>query len=126
MEAWVYDVVDERIRYEKCMTRRAFKDPLQKINEKAILIDMNVKSLKNSIITKINNSKSEYVELLSKLDALSPIKTLARGYNIAEKDGKVISKVKNLKPEDQINLKFIDGRAKAKVIELQLYIKGGK
>ncbi len=115
-----------KIRYEKCMTRRAFKDPLQKINEKAILIDMNVKSLKNSIITKINNSKSEYVELLSKLDALSPIKTLARGYNIAEKDGKVISKVKNLKPEDQINLKFIDGRAKAKVIELQLYIKGGK
>lgn len=115
-----------KMKYEKCMARKAFKDPLQKINEKAIFIDMNVKSLKNSIIKKINNSKSEYAKLLSKLDALSPIKTLARGYNIAEKDGRVISKAQNLKIEEEINLKFIDGEAKAKIIQLQLDIERGK
>lgn len=40
-----------RLRYEKCMNSRAFKDPLQKINEKYILIDMKVKSIQNSILT---------------------------------------------------------------------------
>ena len=40
-----------KLRYEKCMSSRAFKDPLQKINEKYILIDMKVKSMQNSILT---------------------------------------------------------------------------
>ena len=105
-----------KMRYEKCLSKRVMKEPLQKINEKAIILDMNVKSIKNSINNKLNISKSSYSKLITKLDALSPLKTLTRGYNIAEKNGKVISKAVELNAGDEIKLKFIDGNRNAKII----------
>ena len=106
-----------KLRYEKCMTRRVFKEPLQKINERAITLDILVKSIQNSIQTKLHKSKTSAVEIITKLDALSPLKTLARGYNIAEKDGKIITKKQNVNLEDKITLRFIDGNVITKVID---------
>lgn len=86
-----------RLRYEKCMNSRAFKDPLQKINEKYILIDMKVKSIQNSILTIYKEKKNNAVNLIEKLDALSPLKTLIRGYSITQVNGKVVKSANELK-----------------------------
>ncbi len=74
------------MRYEKCMASRAFKEPLQRINEQYIQVDMYVKSLQNSIINKYKDKKNEMITLVSKLDSLSPLKTLTRGYCIARNE----------------------------------------
>lgn len=105
-----------RLRYEKCMNSRAFKDPLQKINEKYILIDMKVKSIQNSILTIYKEKKNNAVNLIEKLDALSPLKTLIRGYSITQVNGKVVKSANELKKDDEINIRFYDGNAKAKII----------
>ena len=106
-----------KLRYEKCMTRRVFKEPLQKINEKAITLDMLVKSIQSNTNNKIIKAKSEFAKLISKLDALSPLKTLARGYIIAEKNNKLITKTSDVEINDILDLKLCDGNLKAKVIE---------
>ena len=106
-----------KLRYEKCMTRRVFKEPLQKINEKAITLDMLVKSIQSNTNNKIIKAKSEFAKLISKLDALSPLKTLARGYIIAEKNNKLITKTSDVEINDVLDLKLCDGNLKAKVIE---------
>ena len=106
-----------KLRYEKCMTRRVFKEPLQKINERAITLDILVKSIQNSIQNKLHKSKTSAVEIITKLDALSPLKTLARGFNIAEKNGKIITKKQDVNLEDEITLRFIDGNVVTKVID---------
>ena len=106
-----------KLRYEKCMTRRVFKEPLQKINEKAITLDMLVKSIQSNTNNKIIKAKSEFAKLISKLDALSPLKTLARGYLIAEKNNKLITKTSDVEINDILDLKLCDGNLKAKVIE---------
>lgn len=106
-----------KLRYEKCMTRRVFKEPLQKINERAITLDILVKSIQNSIQNKLHKSKTSAVEIITKLDALSPLKTLARGYNIAEKNGKIITKKQDVNLGDEITLRFIDGNVVTKVID---------
>ncbi len=72
-----------RMRYEKCMASRVYKEPTQKINEHYIRIDMLIKNLQNSVISKYKDRKNEMVNLVSKLDSLSPLKTLTRGYCIA-------------------------------------------
>ena len=99
------------------MTRRVFKEPLQKINERAITLDILVKSIQNSIQNKLHKSKTSAVEIITKLDALSPLKTLARGYNIAEKNGKIITKKQDVNLGDEITLRFIDGNVVTKVID---------
>lgn len=106
-----------QLRYEKCMTRRVFKEPLQKINEHYITLDNYVKSLNTSITNKLNKSKMLLSEKATKLDALSPMKTIARGYSITEKNGKIIKKSSDLNVGDNISIKYIDGTAIANVVE---------
>ncbi len=106
-----------QLRYEKCMTRRVFKEPLQKINEKYILIDNLVKNINTFITNKLNNARMSLSKNVTKLDALSPMKTIARGYAITEKDGKIIKKIEDLNIGDSINIRYIDGVAKANVTE---------
>lgn len=105
-----------RLQYEKCMSSRVFKEPKRFIYDEYQKIDVQLKKLENSIKLKQKEEKTKYVELVSKLDALSPLKTLTRGYTIAQSNGKVIKSSKELKMGDEINLKFIDGNIDAKVL----------
>ena len=77
--------------------------------------------LKNSIIFKkpynlIDNKSNRYLQVLSKLEALSPLKTLQRGYSIVKKDDKVISSIKDTKKNDLLELNLKDGNIDVKVI----------
>ena len=98
---------------------KVVKDPLQNIHEKYISLDMINKSLQNSINNKVQISKTKMVELITKLDSLSPLKTLTRGYSILEKDNKIVKSVKSLNINDEISIRLIDGNAKAKVIDIK-------
>lgn len=86
-----------KLRYEKCMSSMVFKDPLKRINENYIKIDMCIKQLEKNINAIKEENKKKYIELVSKLDTLSPLKTLLRGYSIVEKNGKVDKKVEEFK-----------------------------
>ena len=105
-----------KLSYEKCMNRRAFREPLQTINERYILLDKNVKSIQNEIMSIYKDKKSKAINTIEKLDALSPLKTLTRGYSITEMNGKVVKSVKELKENDEINIRFKDGVTKAKIV----------
>lgn len=106
-----------KMSYEKCMTRQAFKNPTQKINEQYMLIDMKVKSLQNSILLKIKEDKTKFVKEVAKLDALSPLKTLTRGYSIISKqDGKIAKEVKDLSQGEKVSIRLSDGSVDAQVL----------
>ena len=105
-----------KLKYSRVMASRVFTAPLQNINEKYVSVDRQVKKIENIIILKLKEAQKREVEAISKLDTLSPLKTLTRGYCIAEENGKVIKTAKMLKPNDEISLKFTDGDAKAKII----------
>lgn len=106
-----------KMSYEKCMTRQAFKNPTQKINEQYMLIDMKVKSLQNSILLKIKEDKTKFVKEVAKLDALSPLKTLTRGYSIISKqDGKIAKEVKDLSQGEKVSIRLSNGKVDAQVL----------
>ncbi|MFR5684919.1 MAG: exodeoxyribonuclease VII large subunit, partial [Clostridia bacterium] len=105
-----------KLRYEKCMNSRVFREPLQKINEQYIAVDMKLKRIENSIILKLKDCKTNMTNVISKLDALSPLKTLTRGYIIAQKGNTIIKSVQDIKTDEQINLRFQDGERKAKIL----------
>ena len=105
-----------KLAYEKCMSARCYKEPLEQINEKYINIDREVKKLKDIITNKLTISQKDLVNSMTKLDALSPLKTLARGYSIAKKEDQIIKKAKDLKAGDKITIRFSDGEKNAEII----------
>ena len=106
-----------RLKYEKCIQSVAFTEPLQRVNEHYITLDKLIKSMENSIQMKEKEAKSEAMSLITKLDALSPLKTLTRGYCIVEhEDDKIIKSADDLKTDETIKMKFYDGTKMAKVI----------
>ena len=105
-----------KMRYEKCMKSRVYTDPLKNINDQYLKLDMLLKSMTNSVLTKIQKSKTEATKNIAKLDALSPLKTLARGYSIVQKNGKVVKSVNELNKDDIISLRLADGNKDAKII----------
>ena len=44
------------------------------------------------------------------------LKTLTRGYSLVEKDGEIIKSVNDVKPEDKIGIRFVDGVKEAKIL----------
>ena len=78
----------------------------------------------NSLNEKLNESfkdnltdcSSGFAILCSKLDALSPLKVLGRGYSITKKDGVVINRFDSLKLGDKVSIQFADGSVNAEII----------
>ena len=104
-----------KLRHEKVMTSKAFKNPLDRIENNNLKLDNNIKLLNLEISSKYKDNKNKFLNIVSKLDSLSPLKTLSRGYTITQKNGKIIKSVKELEKEDVIELKFIDGNKEAVV-----------
>jgi exodeoxyribonuclease VII large subunit len=86
------------------------KKPIQAILEKPLqeIDDINDKLLQ-TYQNKINNYKLRLSQDFATLDALSPLKVLARGYSVAEVDGKPITSVNLVAVGDKINLRVNDG-----------------
>ncbi|MBQ3045852.1 MAG: exodeoxyribonuclease VII large subunit [Clostridia bacterium] len=62
---------------------------------------------------------NELSSLCARLDALSPLKILARGYGVASKDGKIISDVSSVEKGDLINLRLSNGDIECEVKEIR-------
>ena len=101
-----------KMRYSK-----AYKDPLRRVNEYRMIIDNDISLMQKDIKNKYDSNNQLYLKLLTKLDALSPLKTMQRGYNITQKDGRVIKSAKDLKLGDEVSISFFDGSRKAEIKE---------
>ena len=55
----------------------------------------------------------------TKIDSLSPLKTMARGYLAASKDGKTVKSKNDIKSGDTITLRLIDGKSVCEVKEVE-------
>lgn len=104
-----------RLRYEKCMKSRVFTDPMRKIRDLDVTLDSYVQRLENKIRNIQKDNQTKYVELVTKLDTLSPLKTLTRGYVLTEKEGNLVKSANELKKGDEVKLRFFDGEKSASV-----------
>ena len=104
------------LKYEKILSSRVFSDPFRIINDNFLSLDSNIKLMQNSINIKYKEAQMHFTKVISNLDTLSPLKTLARGYSIIEKDGNVINTIKELNSGDLISIRLTDGKRNAKIL----------
>lgn len=113
-------MLDSKLQYE-FKRLEGFKasvsanSPLAQINE--YLHSLNLLKEKTKSVSSGNFEKSlqKTKALGTQLEALNPVSVLQRGYSFAQKDGKVVSSVKELKTDDLFELNLKDGKITAKV-----------
>lgn len=126
-------------RLDSIKTRNIFRNPMTIYQSKEISFDtilerlkysttnlFNTKekqllAIKNSYILKnpyqlLDKKANKYLQTISKLETLSPLLTLKRGYVITKKEGKVIDSAKKVKKHDILELEFQDGIVKTEVV----------
>ena len=81
--------------------------------EKIKLNNIKTRPLFSNPLVILDKTKQRYTLLLSKLDALSPLKTLERGYGIIKLNEKAVTSIKDLKKDDLINIELKDGSKEA-------------
>ena len=105
-----------KLRFEKIMKSRIFTDPMRKVMDNSIILDDYMKRLENAMKEIKTEKKNKYIELVTKLDSISPLKTLIRGYSLTEKDGQIIKSTSQINKGDIITIKFSDGEKNAEVL----------
>ena len=77
--------------------------------------------IKNSYILKnpyqlLDKKSNKYLQIISKLETLSPLLTLKRGYTMTKSNDKVLTSSKDVKKGDKLEVEFSDGTINAEVI----------
>ena len=104
------------LKLNRLNNSRVFTNPMQNIENNYLRVDKYIKSLENSIKLKQKEAEKSFIEQITKLDALSPLKTLTRGYSIIEKNGQLIKSCNDLNSGDEVQIKLFDGEKKANIL----------
>ena len=109
---------EEKINFFK--TCRALSRPYDIYEDKIQRVD----EIRERLILQMNNifsNKQQQLNLnVHKLDLLSPLKIMARGYSVCfNAKGKLLKKVEQVKAGDILDIKLTDGIIKSKVIEVK-------
>ena len=105
-----------KMKYQNIMNSKAFSDPVQNMQNNYLRLDGFIKQMENAMTLKQKETEKTFQAMVLKLDALSPLKTMVRGFSIVEKDGQIIKSSKDLEKNDEVRIKLIDGSKNAKII----------
>ena len=91
-----------------------------RLNRRRMMLDSLSTSIQHSMSKLLSDRKAKAQLLTHKLQALSPLAVLGRGYSIVtDKNGNVIKSVSGVSAGDDISIKLSDGRILADVQEVQ-------
>ena len=105
-----------KMKYNNLINSKVLSDPIQNMQNNYLRLDGFIKQMENAINLKQKDAEKTFNGLVLKLDALSPLKTMTRGFSIIEKDGQIVKSSKDLNVDDEIIVKFIDGSRNAKIM----------
>ena len=109
-------VNDEKERLEMIKERLRYRSPSMLIDQKIQTVDTLMTSALLSMQKKLDSETAKLSSTAARLDALSPLRVMARGYSIVTKDEKVVASSKDLKKGDRITVGFSDGERKCEVL----------
>lgn len=107
---------NRRLKLKMYAENRVLRDPVSKISEKGIYLDHLSKLFENSVSNILTKKQQELGVAASKLDSLSPLATLNRGYSVTKNlQGDVIKSTSQVKSGEDICITLRDGQLEAVV-----------
>ncbi len=108
-----------KAKYELAVSGTLVSTPLRYFDNLSLKIDNAEESIINSFKNRLFSFEKRFSDTMSRLDALSPLKTLARGFAAVSCNGESVSSVKRLSIGQDISLRLSDGCADCKITELR-------
>lgn len=128
-------IIDLRLRMKRILTGRIqqnrlilnqlmksppLRHPLDKINQNRIDLENINKHLRDGIRKKLDTEKAVISVACGKIDALSPLKVLARGYSITRNSqNEIIKSVYRTQKGDMLDITLTDGELKCMVNDIK-------
>lgn len=114
---------ERRKRLEELGSRRVMRSPTGFIDQRRLELDSIRLRLDSAATRKLGRERQQFAALAAKLDALSPLKVLGRGYSIAlDSEGRAVKEAGQLRPGDRLSLRLAKGEADCLVES----VNGGK
>ncbi len=124
-EALQKHIMDLRLRLKRAMTgrihneRRALshlskspvlRNPLDRVNQLRLDLELFNKHMENAMVRKLETAKSSLSVVCAKMDALSPLRVLSRGYSITQNSEKeIIKSISQVMPGEILEITITDG-----------------
>lgn len=106
-----------KIKLDSLKNAKVLKEPLEIVHRKMLDTDKYIKDLEKVFGLKIKDNHIKLATQMGRLENLSPLKTLMRGYSVVENlEGKVINSVEQLTTGDVISIRLTDGSKNAKIL----------
>lgn len=106
-----------KIKLDSLKNAKVLKEPLEIVHRKMLDTDKYIKDLEKVFSLKIKDNHIKLATQMGRLENLSPLKTLMRGYSVVENlEGKVINSVEQLTTGDVISIRLTDGSRNAKIM----------
>ena len=105
----------ERNKIRNLVSSKSFMSPADMIKSHRQYLDSLIFACESSANIALKRHIVEFSSLVSKLDAMSPLKVLTRGYAMAEKNNSIVTSVSELTNGDEIVLNFADGKVNCEV-----------
>ncbi len=102
----------------KLTNSQVLQKPEKIVENCELYLDTLNEQINNNFKNVLTEYSSSFAILCSKLDSLSPLKVLARGYSIVKKDMDIVNDVHQLNETDVITIQFENGTVKAEIIEV--------
>lgn len=115
-----------RTQLGKIQSRQAFRQPYDRINQYRLKLDNDLKQLFKNKEMVFKDKKSQFGILAGKLDALSPLKIMERGYSVVRKQEAgsldtpaLVNRVEQVDIGDMLEIYLKDGIIDCNVISLR-------
>jgi exodeoxyribonuclease VII large subunit len=103
-------LTEKNSRLKSLMRKRVMQRPQELLELRKIRVDRLSENLTSAMKSQTGEGKARLSELSGRLNALSPLAVLARGYSMAFMgDGTMLSGVKNVSPGDAVCVRMKDG-----------------
>ena len=103
----------------------ALKSPVAYLEKRRVDLQHQNRRLQSAQATILTGKKHKFIENVSKLDAMSPLKVMTRGYSIAQlEDGQLIRSVSQVKTGDHVWISVSDGKINASITDTKEELYG--
>ena len=106
-------------RFTAISARLAAQSPENRLKLSGERLDSAEKRISAAMLRYIDRQEAKLSERIGRLESLSPVKVLSRGYSLVYSGEKLLSSMEGLDAGDRINIRFGKGSAEAEIISVR-------